>query len=54
VKFEDQLSEVEKSAWESLHNVTTSFGGNHKAENYRDMVTGYAESHKFVGSNTSL
>ena len=25
VKYEDQLSEVRKAAWESLHNVSTSF-----------------------------
>jgi len=31
VKFEDQLSEVEKAAWKSLKNVTTNILGNHKA-----------------------
>ena len=38
VKFEDQLSEMEKAAWNSLNNATTILGGNHKAENYHDMV----------------
>ena len=33
VNFEDQLSEVEKSAWKSF-----SFLVNHKTEYYRDMV----------------
>jgi hypothetical protein len=29
---------VEKAAWKTIKNVTTQFLGNHKAENYRDMV----------------
>ena len=31
VKFEDQLSEVEKAAWKSFKNATTNVLGNHKA-----------------------
>jgi len=27
VKFEDQLSEMEKAVWKSLKNGTTNFGG---------------------------
>jgi hypothetical protein len=27
VKFQDQLSEVDKAAWKSLKNVTTNFFG---------------------------
>jgi len=27
IKFENQLSEVEKAAWKSLKNVTTNFWG---------------------------
>jgi hypothetical protein len=38
VKFEDQLSEVEKGTWKSFTNVFISFLGNHKAENYCDVV----------------
>ena len=38
VKFEDQLSEVEKAAWKSFKMSLLIFLGNHKAENYRDMV----------------
>jgi hypothetical protein len=54
VKYEDQLSEVGKAAWESLHNVITNFGGNRKAQNYRDMVTDNAESYKSVRCNMNL
>jgi hypothetical protein len=38
IRFEDQLSEVERAAWKSFENVTPNFLGNHKVENYRDMV----------------
>jgi hypothetical protein len=34
-----KLNEEEKVPWKSFKNVTTIFFlGNHKAENYRDMV----------------
>jgi hypothetical protein len=32
VKFEDQLCEMEKTAWKSFTNITTNFGVNLKAE----------------------
>jgi phosphoenolpyruvate synthase/pyruvate phosphate dikinase len=32
VKFEDQLSDVEKAAWKSLKNISTNCLGNHKAK----------------------
>jgi hypothetical protein len=37
-------------------NVTSSFfwGGNHKAENYRDMVADLVQSYKAVECNMSL
>ena len=49
VKFEEQLSEVEKAAWKSFKNVTTNFLGNHKAENYRDKVADLAQFFKAMG-----
>jgi hypothetical protein len=30
-----------KSAWQALKNVTKSFLGNHKAENYHEIMTAY-------------
>jgi hypothetical protein len=54
VKFEDQLSEVENAGWKSFKSVTTSFLGDHKAKNYRDMVADLVKSHKAMGCNTSL
>jgi hypothetical protein len=55
VKFEDQLSEVEKAAWKSFKNVTTIFFlENHKAEDYRNMVADLVQSYKTMGCNTSF
>jgi hypothetical protein len=55
VKFEDQLSEVERAAWKSFQNVTTNFLENHnKAENYCDMVADLVQSYKAMGFNVSL
>jgi hypothetical protein len=54
VKFEDQLSEMEKAAWKSLNNGTTSFLGNHKAENLRDNGGCLVQSYKSTGCSMSL
>ena len=40
-------------AWKSFKNVTTNFFGNHKAENYCDLVA-YPVQYKAVGCNISL
>jgi hypothetical protein len=55
VKFEDQLNEMEKAAWNSLNNVTAIFErGNRKAENYRDMVANLVQSYKATGYSMSV
>jgi hypothetical protein len=41
-------------AWISLKNVTTIFMGNHKADNYHDMVADIAQSYKAMGCNMSF
>jgi hypothetical protein len=33
------LSDTEKAAWNALKSVHTNFLGNHKAENYREVVS---------------
>jgi len=40
---------MEKIAWKSIKNVTTNFLGNHKADNYGDMVDDIKQSHEGVG-----
>jgi hypothetical protein len=54
VKFEDQLSEVERAAWKSFQNVTTHFLEYQEAENYCNMVADLVQSYKAMGCNTSL
>ena len=54
VKSEDQLREVEKVAQKSFKYVTTSFLGNHKAENYHDMAADLVQSNRAMGCNMSL
>ena len=54
VKFEDQLSEVEKATWKSLINVTTNFLANHKTENSHDMVDDLVQSYSAVGCHMTL
>jgi len=41
-------------AWISLQNVTTIFMGNHKADNYCDMVADLEQSYKAMGCNMSF
>jgi hypothetical protein len=38
-QFEQQLNEVGNAAWQALKNVTKSFLGNHKAENYHEILS---------------
>jgi hypothetical protein len=45
---------VEKAAWISFKYVTINFLGNHKAENYRDMVADLVQSYKAMGCNVYL
>ena len=59
LKFEDHVSEVEKSSVEIIQKYHYQFsffggGGNHKAQNYRDTVADLAKSYKDVGCNMSL
>jgi hypothetical protein len=48
VKFANQLSEVEKSAWKSFKHPLFFFG-NCKAENFRDMVADLVNPTKLWG-----
>jgi hypothetical protein len=45
---------VEQAAWKSLKSVTINFLGNHRAENYRDMMLDHVQSYKAAGCNMSL
>jgi hypothetical protein len=53
-QFEEQLSEVGKSAWQAVKNITKSFLGNHKLENYHEIVSDLLTTYNAVGCNMSL
>jgi len=55
VKFEDPLKLNGKSIMEILKKMALPvFWGNHKAENYRDMVADLVQSYKATGCSMSL
>jgi hypothetical protein len=45
---------VGKSAWQALKNFMKSFLGNHKAENYHEIVNDLLTAYKAMGCNMSL
>jgi hypothetical protein len=53
-QYEEELSEVGKAAWQAFKNVTKSFLGNHKAENYHEIVNDLMTAYKCMGRNMSL
>jgi hypothetical protein len=54
IRFEDQLNDVERAAWKSLKNITSNFWGNHKIENYHDMVADLIQCYIVMGCNMSI
>ena len=52
--FENLLNDVEKAAWLSFRNIVTSFLGNVKAPNYKDMVADLIKNYHAMGVNMSL
>lgn len=52
--FEGLLNPLEKAAWQSFKSLCSNFLGNHKAENYRDIVADLLHSYKAMGCNMSL
>ena len=53
-KFEDLLSQIEKSAWKPFKSVVKTFLGNCKARNYREIVGELLQSYQDMGCNMSL
>ena len=52
--FPSTLSDTENAAWNALKSVSTSFLGNHKAENYRGAVSEMFKCFHVMKCNTSL
>jgi hypothetical protein len=46
--------EVGRAAWQAFKNVMKSFLGNHKAENYHEIVSDLLMAYKAMGCNMSL
>jgi hypothetical protein len=54
VRFEQKLHDIEKRAWKCFVNVVKNFLGNHRAENYKDLINELLISYKAMGCNMSL
>ena len=52
--FDEELNDLEKAAWLSFKKVCTEFLGNHKANNYSEIVKELLTSYKALGCNMSL
>ncbi|XP_050322654.1 uncharacterized protein LOC126754589 isoform X2 [Bactrocera neohumeralis] len=52
--FEKKLNDQEKLAWKCFVNVVQNILGNHKAENYKDLINELMISFKALGCNMSL
>ena len=53
VDFPKMLSEVERTAWTCFVPVFNGFLGNHKAENYRELVDGLVDAYQKMGCRMS-
>ena len=52
--FSENLSELEKAAWESFVSITKNFLGKNRADNYRQLASNMIESYKALGARMSL
>ncbi|GBM24589.1 hypothetical protein AVEN_26835-1 [Araneus ventricosus] len=52
--FESKLTKTEAVAWISFKKLAENFLGNHKAENYRQIVNNLLKAYKIMGCNMSL
>ena len=50
VDFPEMLSEVERTAWPCFVSAVKGFLGNHKAENYRELVDGHVDAYQKMGT----
>lgn len=52
--FEGNLNETEAAAWKSFKEVVENFLGNHRADNYQDIVRELLQNYNKLGCNMSL
>ena len=48
------MNNVEFQAWSCFVSVVKNFFGNHKAENYAELVENMLETYQQVGANMSI
>jgi hypothetical protein len=53
-QFDKDLYETERDAWSSFKRICKDFLGNHKADNYQDVVQDLSTSYKALECNMSL
>ena len=53
-QFDEDLNETERNAWLSFKRICKDLLGNHKAENYQDVMQDLLTSYKAMGCNMSL
>ena len=53
-RFPEKLSEAELAAWTSFVSLVKGFLGNHKAENYREIVGELVDTYRRIGCRMSL
>ena len=54
LEFQQQLSSIEKIAWNAIKNVFEHFLGNIMAENYRDLVAKLIKSFQIMSCNMNF
>lgn len=52
--FKQYLNEIEKEAWEAVCLVIRNFLGNHRSDQYENMVAKMLNAYKAMGVNMSL
>ena len=52
--FSEKLSAVERRAWKSFVSVVEGFSGNHKANNFREIVKELVDAYAKMGCRMSL
>ena len=53
-QFDNSLAGDEKKAWESFKLVVSNFLGNHRSDNYKELIENLLESYQTLGCNMSL
>lgn len=53
-RFEKKLNVLEKSAWQCFKNVVANFLGNHKSDNYKELIDKLILAYKALNCNMSL